>query len=190
MDLRKWFWGRLSPIGLGVALAALAADQLHKWWMIHVYDIGARGRVEVTPFLDLVMVWNTGISYGLLSQDGPLGKILLISFAAAVTIGLVVWLARLASRLLAVSVGLIIGGALGNVIDRAVYGAVADFFSFHAYGFYWYVFNIADVAIVAGVIGLLYDSLFPGHKIDLKQAEESRVNIDRHTIRSKDGASE
>ena len=80
------------------------------------------------------------------------------------TRALTVWLARLTSPLAAGSIGLIIGGALGNVIDRVAYGAVADFFSLHAFGYQWYVFNVADAAIVAGVAGLLYDSLFGGHK--------------------------
>jgi signal peptidase II len=88
----------------------------------------------------------------------------LIGFAFVASLALTVWLARITSPLTAVAIGLIMGGAIGNAIDRAVYGAVADFFAFHAFGFEWYVFNIADVAIVAGVIGLLYDSIFGGHK--------------------------
>jgi signal peptidase II len=80
------------------------------------------------------------------------------------SLALTVWLARLESRLTAIAIGLIIGGAIGNAIDRILYGAVADFFSFHAFGYQWYVFNVADTAIVAGVVGLLYDSLFRGHK--------------------------
>lgn len=190
MRLRRWFWGQLSPLGLGVAFVVLTADQLHKWWMIHVFDIAARGRVEVTPFFDLVLVWNKGISYGLLSQDSDLGRLFLVGFAVVITLGLAVWLARIRSRLLAVSVGLIIGGAIGNAIDRLIYGAVADFFSFHAYGFYWYVFNIADVAIVAGVAGLFYDSLLPSHKIVSKPAEESSVKIREQKVRKDDGAPE
>jgi signal peptidase II len=99
-----------------------------------------------------------------LPQDSALGRWGLILFAFGASLALAVWLARIASPLSAAAIGLIIGGAIGNAIDRIVYGAVADFFSFHAFGLEWYVFNIADTAIVAGVIGLLYDSLFGGHK--------------------------
>jgi signal peptidase II len=163
--LRSWLWGPLSPLGLGVALATLLIDQAHKAWMLYVYDIGAKGTVTVTPFFDLVLVWNQGISYGLLPQETAAGRLGLILFALGASLALTVWLARIESRLTAIAIGLIIGGAIGNAIDRMLYGAVADFFSFHAFGYQWYVFNVADTAIVAGVVGLLYDSLFSrGHK--------------------------
>ena len=161
---RKWFWGPLSPLGLGVAAATALIDQAHKAWMLYVYDIAARGIVRIASFFDLVLVWNRGISYGLLPQESTLGRLGLILFAFGASAGLAAWLARVDTKLTAISIGLIIGGAVGNAIDRILYGAVADFFSFHAFGFQWYVFNIADAAIVAGVVGLLYDSLFGGHK--------------------------
>ncbi len=132
--------------------------------MLYVYDIGAKGTVTLTPFFDLVLVWNQGVSYGLLAQRTELGRWGLILFAFAAAIALIVWLARTTSPLAAAAIGLIIGGAVGNAVDRILYGAVADFFSLHAFGFEWYVFNIADTAIVAGVVGLLYESLFGGHK--------------------------
>jgi len=114
----------------------------------------------VTPFFDLVLVKNSGISYSFFEQESFMGQVLLAAFGVVAAMALWVWLARGAtSRLMAVSLGLIMGGALGNALDRVLIGGVADFISLHAYGFYWYVFNIADVAIVAGVIGLLYDSL-------------------------------
>jgi signal peptidase II len=158
--LMSWLWGPLSPLGLWWALGTLAIDQAHKWWMLAVYRIQDRGRVSLTPFLDLVYVKNKGVSYGLLPLDSRHGQWLLAGFAGLAVLALAVWLARgVASRLVAVSVGLIMGGAAGNAIDRLVLEGVADFFSLHAFGFYWYVFNIADAAIVAGVCGLLYDSL-------------------------------
>lgn len=158
--IKSWFWGPLSRVGLTVAFATMLVDQAHKVWMISVYDIAARKRVVVTPFLDLVYVLNTGISYSLLSMEGPVGQAILATFSLLAATGLAVWLARgIETRLLAVSVGLIMGGAIGNGIDRVRLGGVADFFSAHAFGFYWYVFNLADVAIVAGVAGLLYDLL-------------------------------
>jgi signal peptidase II len=162
--LRNWFWGPLSPLGLGVAAGTALIDQAHKAWMLYVYDIAARGIVRIASFFDLVLVWNRGISYGLFPQESGLGRLGLILFAFGASAGLAAWLARVDTKLTAVSIGLIIGGAIGNAIDRILYGAVADFFSFHAFGFQWYVFNIADAAIVAGVVGLLYDSLFGGHK--------------------------
>jgi signal peptidase II len=157
-DQQGWLWGRWSALGLGVAGATFILDQAHKWWMIHAYDIASRGRVKVTPFLDLVLVINKGVSYGWLNGFGPWP---LMAFALATSLALWHWLSRAGtSRLMAWSLALIIGGALGNAVDRYIYGGVADFFSLHAFGFYWYVFNIADVAIVAGVAGLLYDSLW------------------------------
>ena len=157
-----WLWGRFSRLGLAVIVVTFLLDQAHKWWMIHVYRIEEKGRVAVLPFLDLVFVKNTGISYSLFDQSSYAGQLVLVGFAVLASLALWVWLARSAdSRLMAASLGLIIGGALGNALDRVLIGGVADFFSAHAFGFYWYVFNIADVAIVAGVAGLLYDSAWP-----------------------------
>lgn len=162
---RPWIWGRLSPLGLGVAVLAVAADQLHKSWMLGVYEIQKKGRVAIAPFLDLVFVKNTGISYGLLLQDTRQGQWLLASFAWLAVAAMACWLARgVTTRLVAASLGLVMGGAASNAVDRVALGGVADFFSLHALGFYWYVFNLADVAIVAGVIGLLYDSFVPSRK--------------------------
>ncbi|MDO8839109.1 MAG: signal peptidase II [Parvibaculum sp.] len=159
---RKTFWGPLSLLGFAVAIAGFAIDRLHKWWMLDIYEIGLRGRVEVTPFFDLVMAWNKGVSYGLFQAETTLGVLILVSFALAVTFGLGLWLARAEHRAIALAIGLIIGGAVGNVVDRLVYGAVADFFSFHAFGFYWYIFNVADIWIVLGVMLILLDSVWPG----------------------------
>jgi len=162
--LRRWFWGPYSPLGLIVALLTLVADQANKAWLLYVYDIGAKGTVTLAPFFDIVLVWNKGISYGLFPQDSAVGRLGIIAFAVVASLALTLWLARMTTPLAAIAIGLIIGGGIGNLIDRIVYGAVADFYAFHAFGFEWYIFNIADVAIVAGVIGLLYDSLFGGHK--------------------------
>jgi signal peptidase II len=152
----------LSPLGVGLAALTLAVDQAHKWWMLLVYRIMDRGRVTVTPFLDLVYVKNLGVSYGLFLQESREGQWLLAGFAALAVLAMAVWLARgVTEKLVAASLGLIMGGAASNAVDRLVLGGVADFFSLHAFGFYWYVFNIADAAIVAGVCGLLYDSFYP-----------------------------
>lgn len=162
--LQRLLFGPHSPLGLIVAFVTLVADQGNKIWMLYVYDIGTRQPVRLTPFFDLILVWNKGISYGMLQQESVAGRIGLVAFAVIVSLFLIGWLARVTTKLAAVSIGLIVGGAAGNAIDRAVHGAVADFYSLHAFDFQWYIFNIADVAIVVGVIGLLYDSLFGGHK--------------------------
>jgi len=156
--------GPWSRFGLAVALAVFVVDRVHKGWMLGVYDIAEKGSVKLTPFFELVLVWNRGISYGLFQQDGALGRFVLILFTVAVIGALGLWLAAARAWLTAIGLGLIIGGAASNLVDRLVYGAVADFFHFHAYGYSWYVFNFADAAIVAGVAGLLYDSGFGRHK--------------------------
>jgi len=151
---------------VAVALATAALDQAVKLWLLFGFDLEARGIVPLTPFLDLVLTWNTGISYGLFRQEGPLGQWALLALKAIAVILLWIWLSRATGRLTALSLGLIIGGAIGNAIDRFVYGAVADFVLFHVttatFSFKWYVFNLADVAIVAGVIGLLTETLIGG----------------------------
>ena len=159
-------WGPLTRFGLAIAVVGAALDQAAKLWLLFIFDLGARGIVTLTPFLDLVLTWNTGISYGLFRQEGPLGQWALLALKVIAVVLLWIWLARTSSRLTALSLGLIIGGAIGNAIDRLAYGAVADFVLFHVttagFSFKWYVFNFADVAIVAGVIGLLYETLIGG----------------------------
>lgn len=155
--------GPFTRFGLTVALIACVLDQASKLYLLFVYDLPAKGPVRLGPFFDFVFTRNTGISYGLFQTEGPLGQWVLLGLKAAAVAALWVWLARVHDRLSALSLGLIIGGAAGNAIDRLAYGWVADFVFFHIstanWRFNWYVFNLADVAIVAGVIGLLYDSL-------------------------------
>jgi signal peptidase II len=156
-------WGPLTRFGLVVALVTAAIDQALKLWLLFIVDLGQRGIVTLTPFLDLVLTWNTGISYGLFRQEGPFGQWALLALKLIAVALLWIWLSRATTRLTALSLGLIVGGAIGNAIDRFAYGAVADFVLFHvstaSFSFDWYVFNLADVAIVAGVIGLLYETL-------------------------------
>ena len=146
-----------------MAAVCAVADQALKLWLIFVFDLRAHGVVTLTPFIDLVLTWNRGISYGLFQQQGALGQWILLLVTVIAVALLMVWLARAASRLTALALGLIIGGAIGNAIDRFAYGAVADFVLFTprlgGIGFPWYIFNLADSAIVAGVAGLLYESL-------------------------------
>lgn len=161
-----YLYGPLTRLGLIVAAVTAAIDQAVKLWLLFVFDLGNRGIVHLTPFLDLVLTWNTGISYGLFPQESDLGRLVLLALKTGAVVILWVWLARAESRLTAVALGLIIGGALGNGIDRVAYGAVMDFVLFHittpTVNFTWYVFNLADAAIVAGVAGLLYESFFGG----------------------------
>ena len=149
--------------GLFVAVLACVVDQASKLYLLFGYDLAARAPVSLGPFLDLVYARNTGISYGLFQTEGPLGQTVLLAFKIAAVIALLVWLARTTDRLSALSLGLIIGGAIGNGIDRLAYGWVFDFLFFHihtaTWRFDWYVFNLADAAIVVGVVGLLYESL-------------------------------
>jgi signal peptidase II len=163
---RRYVWGSLSAFGLVIAAIACALDQAAKFWLLDAFDLGSRGAVPVTRFADLVLTWNTGISYGLLPQQGPVGQWALLAFKAAAVAFLWAWLARAPSRLTAAALGLIIGGALGNAIDRLHWPGVLDFVLLHlntaSWSFRWYVFNLADVAIVAGVVGLLYESLSDG----------------------------
>jgi signal peptidase II len=152
----------LVTAGLIAALAALVLDQASKFWLLSVFDIASRGAVHLTPFFDLALTWNKGISYGWFQTDSAGGEMILLGVKIAAVVGLVIWLARAQSALAAVALGLIIGGAIGNAIDRFTFGAVMDFALFHieiaGKDRDWYVFNLADVAIVAGVGGLLYDS--------------------------------
>lgn len=149
-----------SRAGFAIALVTVLIDQGYKWWMLNVYAIGSRGTVKITPFFDITLIWNKGISYGLFQQNSDLGRYILIGIILCIMAVLVVWMIRAQGYLIAIAMGLVLGGALGNVIDRVVYGAVADFFSFHFWGYYWYVFNLADVWVVAGAVLLLYDAIF------------------------------
>jgi signal peptidase II len=154
---------RLRP-GIIAAVAVLVLDQASKLWLLFVFDIARRGAVRVTPFFDLVLAWNTGISYGWFQTESAAGQAILLGIKAIAVIVLGVWMARSQGRMAAIALGLIIGGAIGNAIDSLAYGAVVDFALFHVQigekDLSWYVFNLADTAIVAGVAALLYDSFF------------------------------
>jgi signal peptidase II len=151
---------------LGVMAAAITVvlDQASKFWLVRVFDIAQRGTVKLTPFFDLVLAWNQGISFGWFQNDGPTAQIVLMAIKVVAVVVLGIWMARSRTLLATLALGLIIGGAVGNGIDRLAYGAVVDFALFHVRigenTFNWYVFNLADVAIVAGVAALLYDSFW------------------------------
>ena len=153
--MKLGIWGSLAPLGFALTLLVFAVDQAHKWWMLNIYDIGARQPVSFTPFLDLVLVWNKGVSYGLFNTPN---QGFLVASSLLICCVLWLWLCRSHRPVTAAGLGLVIGGALANALDRLLHGAVADFFQLHWNTWNWYVFNLADMAIVAGVALLLYES--------------------------------
>lgn len=179
--MKRWFeLPHPFRFGLAFTAAALILDQAWKLLFLYGFDwirtLGPQPngiRHEVLPFFDVVMVWNYGISYGLFQATTDFHRWLLAIFAIAVTSFLVWWLHGVRDLRLAVAIGLIIGGALGNVIDRIVYGAVADFFLFHGFGYSWYVFNIADTAVVAGVVLMGLDLVWGESKSGLRSTKEN-----------------
>jgi signal peptidase II len=166
MNLKRFLAGPFTRDGVAAALLTALADQALKLWLLYSFELGKLGRVVILPFFDLVLVWNRGISYGWLAQDSAAGTWMLLGFKAVVVIVLWGWLSRAENRLTAISLGLIIGGAIGNAIDRLMHGAVVDYALLHitteTMALNWYVFNLADVAIVAGVAGLLYETFLGG----------------------------
>lgn len=154
----------MMRLGLAVAVVLLLADQASKWWVLEVIELPLVRHVPLLAAgpigLDLTMVWNRGVTFGLFSGDGALNHIILAVIATAIAGFLLRWMARAENRTVAAALGAVVGGAIGNVIDRLRFGAVVDFVDFHAWGWHWYVFNIADAGIVCGVGVLLADALF------------------------------
>ena len=147
--------------GLLAGLLVLAADQGSKAWVLHGLDLPRAGRIVLLPVLNLTFVRNRGVTFGLLSDFGPWGHLALAALALAVVAVLVLWLRRTASPVVAIALGAVAGGALGNVIDRLRFGAVMDFIDVHIGAWHWYVFNVADAAIVCGVAALVLESQWP-----------------------------
>ena len=149
----------LRQKGLAMALVVLGLDQLSKYWLL-IWLVDQGGWIKLTSFFNLVTVWNRGISFGIF-QSGEIGRWLLASFSSLVCLGLGIWLWRQTRPWPVFALAFVIGGALGNIIDRILRGAVADFFDFHVMGYHWPAFNFADSAITIGVAMLLYDSFRP-----------------------------
>jgi signal peptidase II len=153
---------KLFPLGIVAALVVLAADQFSKWWVLYHLDLPDLRQVVLLPVLNLTMVKNTGVTFGLLNGLGAWGHIILAAVALAVVAALGLWLRRAENSTVAVAIGAIAGGAIGNVIDRIRLGWVVDFIHAHVdtpWGdISWYVFNVADAAIVCGVAALILDS--------------------------------
>lgn len=153
------------PLRTGLIFAALLllADQASKWWILEVVELPLRQHIPLLALgpvgLDLTMVWNRGVTFGLFSGEGAWNHVILAGIALVVAGFLLRWLSRAETRLVALALGAVIGGAIGNVIDRLRFGAVVDFLDVHAWGWHWYVFNVADAAIVCGVLALVGDAL-------------------------------
>lgn len=152
----------LFRLGITLALATLALDQASKWWIL--YEVMQPPRaIEVTSFFNLVLAWNRGVSFGMFSSASTYGPLLLTGLALAIVLALGVWLYKAETRVSALALGLIIGGAIGNVVDRVQFGAVVDFLDFHLMGYHWPAFNVADAGICVGAVMLILESLFqPG----------------------------
>ena len=146
-------------LGCVAATVVLAADQGSKWWILNGLKLQDLGTVAILPVLNFTMVWNHVVTFGLLGGLGAASALILAAVALAVVAALFVWLRKAESRLVAVALGAIAGGAVGNVVDRLRFGAVVDFLHAHAFGYSWYVFNVADAAIVCGVAALVLDSV-------------------------------
>lgn len=155
---------RFFTKGLLAAGLIVLLDQLSKWWILDIFRLPARGIVEVLPFFNLVMVWNRGVSFGLFAADGDMGRWALVAFTIGICGVVAVWLRRADRCLVAAALSLVLGGAIGNIIDRVRLGAVADFIQLHAAGYSFYVFNIADAAISIGVALLLLDAILSGRQ--------------------------
>lgn len=154
-------WRRL---GWGIAAAIFVSDQITKWLILDLFSDAEQPYFVITSFFNIVLAWNRGISFGMFGDAGALAGNLLIGVTLMIAVGLSVWLTRVETRLSAVALGLIIGGAVGNVIDRFRFGAVTDFLDLHVLGYHWPAFNIADSAIVIGAIVLMWESLFDNEK--------------------------
>jgi signal peptidase II len=150
---------RLTLLGVVAALVVLAVDQTSKWWILYRLELPDIGQLVVLPVLNFTMVWNRGVTFGLLNGFGGWSYLVLAGVAFGVVVALGMWLRRAESPVVAAALGAIVGGALSNVLDRLRYGAVVDFIQAHLGAWSWYVFNLADAAIVCGVATLLLDSL-------------------------------
>ena len=153
----------MLPLGLGCAAIVIALDQLSKWVILTVVMYPPQ-IIEVTKFFNLVLVGNRGVSFGLFASDAEWVQPAFAGFATLVAVFLAVWMRYAAHRFLVLSLGMVIGGALGNAIDRLWHGAVVDFLDFHVAGYHWPAFNVADSAITIGVAFIIVEGLFAGQK--------------------------
>jgi len=156
-------WRNLR-VGLGLAALVAVLDQATKWWIVEKV-MQPPQMIPITPFFNLVLGHNRGVSFGMLNMQTPMGRWILVALALAIVAGLMIWMWRAEKTWVAVTLGLIVGGAMGNVADRVFVGAVVDFLDFHAAGYHWPAFNVADIGITCGAAGLIWDSFFGDHGV-------------------------
>ena len=164
---------RSLVLGLITAAVATGIDQITKWWIL-LYAMNPPREIEITPFFNLVLVWNRGISFGMFSNDSRAGVWVLSIIALVIVAFLINWLRKAETSFVAISLGLIIGGAIGNVIDRAIHSAVIDFLDFYVGSFRWPAFNAADAFISVGAVLLIAESLFS------RSPNRSKIPKDQH----------
>jgi signal peptidase II len=161
------FRGPVSPYfhkSLALAAVVFVLDQLTKWWILEKVMQPPRV-IPITPFFNLVLGWNRGVSFGLFNTDSAINDWLLPLITAGIAFSLVIWLRRAERRRVAVGLALIVGGAVGNLIDRLRFGAVADFLDIHVFGWHWPAFNVADSGITIGAMVILADALLTREKM-------------------------
>ena len=154
---------RLILLGLALAALAILADQALKNWLL-TGPLLEPQVFEITSFFNVVSAWNKGVSFSMFWTSAEYGRWVLSAVAIVISLGLVIWLTRVSHKLPAIAIGLVIGGALGNVIDRLRFGAVFDFLDFYIGQYHWPAFNLADSCITLGVFLLLWDGLFHGQE--------------------------
>ena len=154
--------GQGRGLGWGLAAAVLVSDQISKYLILGLFQDADQPYFAITPFFNIVLAWNRGISFGMFGNAGAYSVEILIGLTVVIAVALAVWLMRSETRMSAAALGLIIGGAVGNVIDRFRFGAVTDFLDVHVLGYHWPAFNVADSAIVIGAAPLIWESLFDG----------------------------
>ncbi|MEM9289179.1 MAG: signal peptidase II [Pseudomonadota bacterium] len=157
--------------GLWLAAIVFLIDQVSKIWILDGFDLPAKGNVDVLPFFSLTMVWNRGVSMGLLQADGNIMRWALVALTAAIAVLVIFWLRSVKNRIGMVALAFILGGACGNILDRARFGAVVDFIRLHAFDYSFYVFNIADAAITVGVGLLLIEAFLSPSSAGKAEAE-------------------
>lgn len=162
--------------GLAAFIVVLCADQGSKWWILNVFDLPAKGSVVIAPGLNFTMVWNHAVTFGMLGGVGRYGPLLFCTVALVAVLALLWQTLRTSRMVVAIASAAIAGGAVGNVIDRMCFGAVVDFIHVHAYGWSWYVFNVADSAIDCGVVAWVIDSILADRRQSASSGKPSPVS--------------
>lgn len=150
----------LRKLGIFMAVLTFIADQITKNWVLYGSSV-AEQPVELTSFFSLVLVWNRGVSFGLFAHNAELSRWLLTAVGIGLSAMVSIWLWKSMTRFTSIATGMVLGGAIGNILDRLLYGAVVDFLDFHLDAWHWPAFNIADSAICVGVCLLIIESFLP-----------------------------